>query len=494
MADPLARATGQATAPALSPTSSSPPHRRRLGVGARLAWTLGIIAALSVGGTALITFYLVRQYAGAQALNQLARQATAAAADAVTREANGQAPEGAITGALEQLLAGSGDHVVYVGPTGDILGKDATAIAVAKAIDLAPALAGTTEQGQVHTAGGDFVYVAEPVPGRRAHGVVSAVVLARPVGLAANFWRPIIGRVLLAGGVVVLLAIAASVWIARRLSGPLRRVSEATRRVASGDLTQRLPVEGDGEVADVARQFNEMAEALTEARRREHEFLANVSHELRTPVTAIRGFAEALADGTAAGAGGEAEAVKVIQDESARLELLIRDVMDLARLGAREFGLDLRPVSLAGTLQEAVAAHAGKAAEAGVTLVDVADASLGKETVVTDPLRVRQIVSNLVDNALRVTPVGGTIRVGGRSGAGEVLIEVADTGPGIAPADMPHLFERSYLWGKSQNARPVGTGLGLAIVRELVSALGGRIDVISQLGAGTTFTLHLPRA
>jgi two-component system OmpR family sensor kinase len=470
-----------------------PAPRRRTGVRAHLARTLGITAALSVAGTALITFYLVRQYAGQQALDQLSRQANATAADTITLESAGLAPETALTDALRDLLTGSGDRVAYLSPAGTILGRDPTAIAVAGAVDVQPVLAGRRIQGQVQAAGRSYVYVAEPVPGRRPRGAVAGVVLARPVGLAANFWRPIIGRVLLAGAVAVLVAVAASLWIARRLSGPLRRVSDATRRVASGDLSQRVPVEGDGEVADVAQQFNAMAEALSEARRREHEFLANVSHELRTPITAIRGYAEALADGTASGPA-QAEAVKVIGDEAARLELLIRDVMDLARLGAPEFSLEARPVSLAATLSEAIAAHAAQAAEAGVALVNTSDDALGALPIVTDPLRVRQIVSNLLDNALRVTPAGGSIRVGGRPGPGEVTIEVSDTGPGIAPADLPHIFERSYLWAKSRSAQAVGTGMGLAIVRELVVVLGGRIDVRSQLGAGTTFTLHLPRA
>ena len=465
---------------------------------AHLARTLGITAAVSVAGTALITFALVRQFAEHQALDQLGRQASAAASDTVTLELAGQAPEPALTTALRQLLTGSGDRVVYIGPQGQILGTDATAIAVAKAADLAPVLTGSRVQGQVHAAGGDYVYVAEPVPGRRARSVVAGLVLARPVGLAASIWRPVIGRVLLAGGLAVAVAVAASVGIARRLSGPLRRVAQATSRVAAGDLAQRVPVEGDEEVADVARQFNGMAEALSEARRREHEFLANVSHELRTPLTAIRGYAEALADGTAATVASHAEAVKVIGDEAARLELLIRDVMDLARLGARELSLDLRPTTLATTLQEAVAAHAAEAAQAGVTLTGASNGALADLMVVTDAGRVRQIVSNLVVNALRVTPPGGSVRVAGRpeppGAPRSVVIEVADTGPGIAPADLPHVFERSYLWARSQNVRPVGTGLGLAIVRELAMALGGRIDVVSELGAGTTFSLHLPLA
>ncbi|HEU5001322.1 MAG TPA: HAMP domain-containing sensor histidine kinase [Actinomycetota bacterium] len=466
--------------------------RRRWGVRARLARTLGITAALSVAGTALITFYLVRQYAEQQALDQLSRQGAAAAADTVSLESSGKAPEPALTAALKTLLTGSGDRVVYVTPAGQILGQDTIAIAVARAINLTPAVGGRTVQGTVQVPQGDYVYVAEPVPGRRARGAVSAVVLARPVGLAATVWKPVIGRVLLAGALAVLVAIAASLWVARRLADPLRRVSEATRKVGAGDLTQRVPVEGAGELAELAQQFNAMSEALSEARRREHEFLANVSHELRTPITAIRGYAEALADGTARGAAGEAEAVRVIGDEAARLELLVRDVIDLARLGAHEFSLDRRAASLGPTLDEAVATHAARAAAAGVVLR--AGADLGGVTVVTDPLRVRQIASNLIDNALRVTPAGGSISLTARATPDEVIVEVADTGPGIAPGDLPHVFERSYLWAKAQSHQPVGTGLGLAIVRDLAVALGGRVEVASVVGSGTTFSLHLPRS
>ncbi|HKN50756.1 MAG TPA: HAMP domain-containing protein, partial [Actinomycetota bacterium] len=240
----------------------------------RLASALGITAALSVAGTALITFGLVRQYAEQQALAQLQRQAAAAAADAITRESSGAAPSSAMTAALRQLLQGSGDRVVYVGPTGRIISNDPIATSVATAVDLQPVLNGSTVQGTVAVPAGTFVYVAQPVPGRRPNGV-AGVVLARPVGLAATVWRPVIGRVLLAGAVAVLVAVAVSLWIARRLAQPLRKMAEATHNLAAGDLAHRVPVEGDDEVADLARQFNDMAGALAEARRREHEFLAN---------------------------------------------------------------------------------------------------------------------------------------------------------------------------------------------------------------------------
>src|SRR6266851_9179905 len=174
----------------------------------RLAWALGLTAALSVAGTALITFGLVRQYAEQQALTQLRRQAAAAAADAITLESAGSAPEPAMTAALRELLVGSGDRVLYVGAAGQIISNDSVARSVAKAIDLQTVLAGRSVSGTVHVPKGDFAYVAQPVPGRRPRGV-AGVVLARPVGLAATVWRPVVGRVLLAGAVAVLVAVAA---------------------------------------------------------------------------------------------------------------------------------------------------------------------------------------------------------------------------------------------------------------------------------------------
>jgi signal transduction histidine kinase len=280
----------------------------------------------------------------------------------------------------------------------------------------------------------------------------------------------VIVRVLAAGGVAVAIAVGVSLTVARRLTEPVRRVGDAAARIAAGDLSQRVPVEGEDEVADLGRRFNAMAGALGEARRREHEFLATVSHELRTPITSIRGYAEALADGAVRGEEGQAEAIEVIRHEAGRLERLVRDVMDLARLGARELALEAREVDLAETIREAVKAHAARAAETGADLSGRAEETL---RVSTDPGRVRQILSNLIDNALRVTPAGGAVRIAARRSPGGVEIEVSDTGPGIEPADLPHIFERSYLWRRSRHAQPVGTGLGLAIVRELAGALGG---------------------
>jgi two-component system, OmpR family, sensor kinase len=314
------------------------------------------------------------------------------------------------------------------------------------------------------------------------------VVLVRSAGVAREVWRPVLLQLVVIGGAAVALAVAVSTLLAKRLTDPLHRLADASARLAGGDLPQRVEVTGDDELAHLASRFNAMADSLAEARRREHEFLASVSHELRTPITAIRGYAEAIEDGSAKGASID-DAVRVIQEEASRLERLAQDVVDLARLGAEEFRLEPVDVDLAVTIDEASRAHLARAQQAGVTLTATSE---GAMRAVTDPGRVRQIISNLVENALRVTPDGGEVRITGRAREHAIEITVSDTGPGIAPEDLPHVFERSYLWSRSRAVRPVGTGLGLAIVRELADALGGTITVSSEPGRGSAFVLSVP--
>lgn len=455
----------------------------------RLGIALGAVAAVSVAATALIAFGLVRRYAEETAQHDLQR---------LGRVIAGEIGAGRLLGeirAARRLLRVSGDHLAVIGPGGEVRGEGAE---IAGAVDLQPLLAGEQIRGTARTSEGSFAYVGLPVEGR---GPTIAIILARPVRLTRQVWGPVVARVALAAAAAVVAAVALSALLARRLARPLRQVAEATARVAAGDLAQRVPVASDDEIGRLASSFNAMSTALSEAQRREREFLAGVSHELRTPLTAIRGYAEALDEGAVNDERGRGEALAVIRAETARLERLVQDVMDLARLGAKEFRLDLREADLADTLREAAAVHRAQAEEARVGLeVDVAD----RLSCRTDPGRVRQVISNLVENALRVTSAGGLVRLAGRAGDGWIRIEVSDSGPGIAPEHLPHVFERSTLWRVSPQVeqgerdreaggrRDAGSGLGLAIVRELVRALGGRVEVASEVGRGTTFRVWLP--
>jgi two-component system sensor histidine kinase BaeS len=279
----------------------------------------------------------------------------------------------------------------------------------------------------------------------------------------------------LVGGV---LAAAAAFLLARRVARPVRRVAEASRELARGQHPEPVPVEGGTELETLANAFNDLAVQLAKAREAERSFLLSVSHELKTPLTAIRGYAEAVEDG----AIDAREAAATVAVEAARLERLVRDLLDLARMNRSEFSVRSEAVDLAEVAREVARRHEPTARELGVDLRAVA----GEAWVLGDADRILQIASNLVENALRETPGGGAVTV---EAAGSRLV-VSDTGPGIPAADLPHAFERFYLYDKFGRDRLIGSGLGLAIVRQLATAMGGTVDVESS-DAGTTFTVTL---
>jgi two-component system, OmpR family, sensor kinase len=304
------------------------------------------------------------------------------------------------------------------------------------------------------------------------------LVLSPSSGSAA--WRPFLRDLLLSAAAGAALAALLSLIVARSISRPIRRVAAATRAVAADETHEPLPETGAVELAGLARAFNEMADELRASRDAERAFLLSVSHELKTPLTAIRGYAEGLGDG----AFDTADAARTIGLEAARLERLVRDLLDLARMNRSEFSVRREPVDLLDVAREAVARHEPSAREFGVELLETG----GENLVLADHDRLLQIASNLVENALRETPRGGTVTV--RVGPGSFA--VADTGPGIAAADLAHAFERFYLYDKFGKDRPVGSGLGLAIVRQLAAAMGGNVRAESEPGAGATFVVELP--
>jgi two-component system sensor histidine kinase BaeS len=306
------------------------------------------------------------------------------------------------------------------------------------------------------------------------------LLLMRPVSAQSAAWRPFLGDLLLAALAGVILAAALSFVVARSIARPIRRVAAATRALAADESHEPLSTGGTTELASLAQAFNQMTEQLAASRQAERDFLLSVSHELKTPLTAIRGYSEGLADG----AFEPEEAAQIISLEASRLERLVRDLLDLARMNRSEFSVQREPVDLAEVAREAVRRHEAAAREFGVALT-----AEGDETWVdADADRLLQVASNLIENALRETPAGGAVTV--RAEPDRLL--VTDTGAGIAPADLPHAFERFYLYDKADKDRPVGSGLGLAIVKQLATAMGGDVSVRSGPG-GTTFEVALPQ-
>jgi two-component system sensor histidine kinase BaeS len=250
-----------------------------------------------------------------------------------------------------------------------------------------------------------------------------------------------------------------------------------------------LPPEGPAEVAEVADALTRLSGALATSEGRQRDFLLSVSHELRTPLTAITGFAESLADGVTTGADVRPVG-RTVLGEAHRLDRLVSDLLDLARLGAQDFRIDRHPVDLT-----ALVATAGDVWRARCEAVGVrAQVDLPHHPVlcVTDPTRVRQIIDGLAENALRVTPAGAPVVLGLYELPGAAVLQVRDGGPGLTPEDCAVAFERSVLYERYRGVRQVGTGVGLALVHGLTTRLGGTAEAGRAPEGGACFTVRLP--
>ncbi len=330
--------------------------------------------------------------------------------------------------------------------------------------------------GIVDVRGEPFLYAAR-IGGR------DAIVLLRSARSQSADWKPFLVGLALAALLGAALAAVVAFLLARAVARPVTRVAAATRRLAEGERPEPLPIEGSTELRQLSTAFNDLSEELHRAQDAERAFLLSVSHELKTPLTAIRGHAEGLSDGIVEpGRAGE-----VIEREAQRLERLIRDLLDLARLRRRSFDVVPVPVDLGEVANDAVARHSHQAQAYGVKLALRVEPGAG---AIADAGRTLQALSNLVENAIRCTPKGGTVEIVASPGR----LAVLDDGPGLASDDLERAFERFYLWDRYGAERAVGTGLGLAIVAELATAMGGRVTAESSAGAGSAFRLELEPA
>jgi len=299
------------------------------------------------------------------------------------------------------------------------------------------------------------------------------------VDVFSGDFRSYLAGLLIAGGAAALLAAAVAAVLSRRLTQPLRRLSDAAGELAAGRHPEPVPAEGTEELDRLAASFNDMAEQLGLARDAERGVLLSVSHDLRTPLTSIRGYAEGIEDGTIE----PREAAPVIGREAERLERLVGDLLALARLRQGVLEVRREPVDLAAVAREAEERLRPRAAGAGVELRVQGD---GRATA--DHGRLLQVVSNLVENAIRVSPRSGRVTVAAAPGE----LWVSDEGPGIPEEEIARAFERFHLRARVGRGSPDGAGLGLAIVRELSEAMGGSVAVENLPSQGARFTVRLP--
>lgn len=307
------------------------------------------------------------------------------------------------------------------------------------------------------------------------------VVLQRPYASPIIPWRALAGRIGLGALLAVACAVAASVLLARAVTRPIARVAQASRVMAKGVSPPPVAAAGPREVRDLTESFDSMSREIRRVHDAERAFLLSVTHELKTPVAAVRGFALGQQEGVI----GPEMASEFILAESSRLERLVEDLLDLARMGQGRFHVRAEDVDLAELAESAV--RSCEAAAAGLDTKVVMDAP-GGSGAVGDPDRIVQVIVNLVENALRLNPAGGEIRV--TVGPGRVA--VADSGPGLDDDDLAHAFDRFHLYDRYRGRRPVGTGLGLALVRELVESMRGSVAVTNSPSGGAVFVVSLP--
>ncbi|MEU0883238.1 HAMP domain-containing sensor histidine kinase [Lentzea sp. NPDC005914] len=372
---------------------------------------------------------------------------------------------------IEQVLEGQGIAIVRISPAGELSGSDRAAVRAAREVNVervrnGPPVSGVSGRLNVEaraSGAGGFALVQETETGNTYRKLVRNIIFALGIGLA----------------VACLAGLALGTVLAR----PLRRVASVAHSMSAGRRDLRVPVVGTVELAEVATSVNSLADALQRSESRQRDFLLSVSHELRTPLTAVTGFAESLADGVVSGEQ-VAPVGTVILDEARRLDRLVTDLLDLARLGADDFGLDLAAVALEPVVRSAAEVwHARCHARGAVFSLDIT----ASPTVWADARRLRQVIDGLMENALRVTPPGRPVVLALSS-----VLEVRDGGPGLAPEDYPVAFDRGVLHARYQDSRPVGTGVGLALVHGLVTRMGGTIKAGPAPEGGAAFTVTLP--
>jgi two-component system sensor histidine kinase BaeS len=475
----------------------------------RLAASLVAMAVGSLLAAVVITGALARSTARADARRDLTD--TAAGLSQLVEDGVGNLAN--LSRRLGRVLDVSGIGVVYVTPDGQVVGDALVSRLRARDtllprrqvaglptlpdgvgvsdLDGAALWSGTTQTGGSRR----LVFVAHPLAPLANRDLRPVVVLTRQVGLLP------LGRsgpfLLVAAGVAAAVAAAVALWLARRLTRPLQAMEHTTRAIAGGDLGARVGgmVEADDELARLGAAIDTMAAELERAAGQERAFLMSVSHDLRTPLTSIRGYAEAVAEGTAHDDETRRRAAAIIGSEARRLERLVADLLDLARLDAREFSLHPRSVDAAVVVAGAAEALRPAAAEAGLALVVLP--APGPLPAELDPERLAQVVANLVENALKYATT--TVEVGVVDTPPGVEISVVDDGPGVDPADLPHVFGRLYTSGRSASgatpnpraARKVGTGLGLAIVAQLAAAMGGTATAGRTPEGRTRFTVSV---
>jgi two-component system sensor histidine kinase BaeS len=375
---------------------------------------------------------------------------------------------------------------------------------------LGQALHGYETQDQLQLSSNDghafsVYYVCEPIRdnGQQNASIVGALFAITPVqytqtSLSANFLRNVNFAILITGGGIALIAILISLFLARSMTKPLKSLTKAVERMQGGDYTQRVvPPNSQDEIGHLSHAFNAMAGTIetdvTELRRQDElrrDLIANIAHDLATPLTSVQGFSEALADDVITNTQVRQETAQLIGREIQRLRRLVGDMQNMTSLESGRLQLDLAPLDLYALVNETLDVVGFECEQVGITIRNEMSSTM--PPVLADSDRVTQVLLNLLDNARRHTPDGGTITIGAKPENQYLTVWISDTGTGIDPNDLPHIFERFYRADRARTTTTGGSGLGLAIVKAILTAQGGTIRAESQPGQGTRIVFTLP--
>jgi signal transduction histidine kinase len=307
------------------------------------------------------------------------------------------------------------------------------------------------------------------------------------------FLSTLLSALAVAAIVATVTSLATSLFVARRITGPLRLMTQVSQRISAGHYAERIvvaPVHTADELGQLAASINALAVALEQTERRRLEVIGNVAHELRTPIATLEGYLEGLLDGVIE---PTPHTWAMLHTEAGRLRRLVDDLQELSRAEARQIPLSLQPVAPQRLVQDALEPLEGQFAEKGLELQIHLPEDL--PPVIVDPTRAVQILTNLLVNALRYTPAPGKVELAVSREGDTMAFRVTDTGVGLTQEQRAHIFERFYRVDKSRSRAFGGSGIGLTIAQSLAQAMGGEIQVASAgLGQGSSFTLTLPQA
>lgn len=445
-------------------------------LGARIAMVAIAAAVLAVVVAAVVSYPLARDAALRESATNLEHNADSTAI-AIERSVSRYGD--LIPDKLAAVLNAESISAYYVPPGGRV--PDGLT-----ASDLDALQSGQPISGERTTVDGEQELVAA-----RALSNGGAVVLTQPVTVTSRLAVATLARFGFALAVGVLFAAIFGLTLARRLTRPLRNAARAAEQLTKGDRDVALEVEGPPEIAEITIALTDLQHALAQSEGRQRDFLLSVSHELRTPLTAIRGYAEAIADGVVPPADF-AKTGTILQSESDRLDRLVADLLELARLDAVDVPIAPVPVDFTELGSEAAEVWRARCAHEGLSF----RSELPQHPLlgVTDPIRVRQIIDNLCANALRVTPAGQIMVIAIRPfGNADIEVEVRDGGPGLTADDCAVAFEPAELYSRYRGIRKVGSGVGLALVGRLARRLGGSAEAGSAPEGGARFTIRIAR-